>query len=63
MPRATACKVKVYNIFINGQFVDNSFGENTTQAIAFYAKQRGIKLGKAQKMCKESLPVVCSGSV
>ena len=36
------CKVKCFHIYIDGKFVSNSFGENTTQAIALYCKQFGI---------------------
>lgn len=50
MSRRNSCKVKAYHIYINGQFVSNSFGESQTQAISFYCKSYGIVSGRGYKV-------------
>lgn len=54
MARTATCKVKVFNIYVNDRFVCNSFGENQTQAIAFFCKERGLQSGRCTKIgdCK-----------
>lgn len=47
---ARAAMLKVYHIYVNGVFISNSMGESTTQAIAMFARERGIKTGRSVKV-------------
>lgn len=47
---ARTAALKVYHIYVNGTFISNSMGESTTQAIAMFARERGIKTGRSVKI-------------